>query len=495
MPLTRNPRLEERMNLAQQILGEQFKDFEHLVKKFNARLDYPEWDILCFHILTTVISKKKRKDQWYKFWSKNRQPIKFGNFTYSIPASYYNFGSSKESSHYFLELLHYYKKKRLTLSWDVFLQIFFDYRSKIMPKFNKMEFQVFQAILQNQTMSNTILLKHLPIDTSNLSKYKRRLKDRYLIFEGLSLNYSVLSLSSYAIVYDIPLSSTIDFFKELPDSPFLHSIYSSYSNSQSIMIQYIVPDNPLVKSDLLKLCEKINAKNKIISSEIFRFDTSTRLKSFNFTNYDYKKAQWDFPYYKILSALTNRQLEQDEDISFIISEFPQPQEKILNLNKIGIDILNYILMTKEMSINTIKDKLDLSEKLVKKHVDNFQKHHYFKSRINPNYVFGLSNLVLFLKRDPSEQLQIHKQLSIFPELYSQKFSNEEEEGIHFIIRVPREIIFDCMSIFNSFYKRDIKEMFVINQMYSRRWSLPSEKYETVFHEWKYESKDILGATE
>ena len=29
-------------------------------------------------------------------------------------------------------------------------------------------------------------------------------------------------------------------------------------------------------------------------------------------------------------------------------------------------------------------------------------------------------------------------------------------------------------------------------MYSRRWMLPTERYETVFQEWKYDSKDILG---
>ena len=49
-----------------------------------------------------------------------------------------------------------------------------------------------------------------------------------------------------------------------------------------------------------------------------------------------------------------------------------------------------------------------------------------------------------------------------------------------------------MSLFNDFFKEDVKEMFVVNQMYSRRWLLPTERYETVFQEWKYDSKEILG---
>ncbi|MCG3255761.1 MAG: hypothetical protein KAU62_06730, partial [Candidatus Heimdallarchaeota archaeon] len=243
--------------------------------------------------------------------------------------------------------------------------------------------------------------------------------------------------------------------------------------------------------DLQKLCDGINERNDIISSNICKFETSSRLNSFNFANYDYKNAQWILPYYKIISAL-EKEKTSENNTSLIISEFVTTDTKILNLNKIGMEILNHLLMHNKMSINAIKKDLNISEKEARKHVENFRKHQYFKSRINPNYVFGLSNLVLFLSKDTSEQLNIHQKLSIFPELYSQKYIDEDEEGLHFIIRIPNEMIFDCMNLFNSVFKNDVKEMFVINQMYSRRWLLPTEKYETVFQEWKYDSKDILG---
>ncbi len=55
-----------------------------------------------------------------------------------------------------------------------------------MPKFNKNEFLVFETILKEQTMDNKTLLEKLSMDPSNLSKYKRRLLERTLIFEGLS---------------------------------------------------------------------------------------------------------------------------------------------------------------------------------------------------------------------------------------------------------------------------------------------------------------------
>ena len=492
MPYSQNPELQQRMQLAKEILADLFKDFERMVNDYKIKVDTPEWDIICFHILSQLGYNSIEAEKWEDFWSRNRKPKKHENLNYYIPSSFLNFCCSKEASDNFIHVLEYFKKRKIKLTWAVYLQIFFDYRSKVMPKFNKNEFLVFQTILQKQIMSNIELAKELSMDSSNLSKYKTKLQEKYLIYEGLSLNYYVLNLAMYGIVYNTPLSSKIDFFQELPESPFLHSIYTSYSNSQTAMLHYIAPDNNQVKRDLSYLCESINERHNVISSTIVKFDVGSRLKSFNFSNYDYKKARWDLPYYKIVASLERSFSEKTKDFPVIISEFAQVDRKVLNLNKIGIEILNHMLTRKEMSINAMMKDLNLSEKETRKQIDNLHKNQYFKSRINPNYVFGLSNLVLFLSKDPKDQLQVHNQLSIFPELYSQKYTNEDEEGIHLIIRIPNEIVFDIMSLLNTFYKQEVKEMFVINQMYSRRWLLPTERYETVFQEWKYDSKDILG---
>jgi len=494
MALPQNLEENQRLQKAKRILGNSFKDFKDLNQKYNVSFDSPEWDMICFYFAEKFQDNTRKLMEWYKFWGKNRKSIRFENFNYTIPHSYLNFFSSNKSSKYFLELLEYYHQRKLKLSWDTFLQIFFDFRSKIMPKFNPKEFEVFQLILKEQTMNNTELKDKIEMDSSNLSKYKKKLRDKNILFEGLSINHSALNLAVYCLVYNIPLSSKIDFFEELPDSPFLHSIYTSYSNSQSVALNYVTPNNDQVKLDLYKLSESINEKNDIISSNLFQFDVNSRLKSFNFTNYDYKNGSWDLPYYKIASFLENKERKQGEEIVFISPEFEEVKEKILNLHKIGIEILNYLLMRNEMSVNTIKNALGISEKEARKQVENLYKNHYYKTRINPNYIFGLSNLVLFLEYEPSKQLSLHKQLSVFPELYSQKYVNKTKNGLHFIIRIPNDMIFDCMTLFNKFFKKHIKEMFVINQMYSSRWLLPTERYETVFQEWKYKSVDILGAS-
>jgi len=492
MALPQNLEEKQRLQKAERILSFSFKDFELLIQKYNVSFDSPEWDVICFYFAARFQNNIQKLKEWYNFWGKNRKSKKFENFEYAVPYSYLNFFSSNESPKYFLEILEYYYQRNLKLSWDIFLQIFFDFRSKIMPKFNPKEFEVFQLILKEQTMRNSELKDKIEMDSSNLSKYKKKLRDKNILFEGLSINHSALNLAVYCLVYNIPLSSKIDFFKELPDSPFLHSIYTSYSNSQSVAINYVTPNNNQVKLDLYKLSESINEKNDIISSNLFQFDVDSRLKSFNFTNYDYKNGRWDLPYYKIASFLENEDSKQISDIVFISPEFEVMKEKVLNLHKIGIEILNYLLLRNEMSVSAIRNALGMSEKETRKQVENLYNNQYFKSRINPNYVFGLSNLALFLEYEPSKQLSLHKRLSVFPELYSQKYVNETKQGLYFIIRIPSNMIFDCMTLFNKFFKEHIREMFVVNQMYSSRWLLPKDKYETVFQEWKYESTDILG---
>ena len=52
------------------------------------------------------------------------------------------------------------------------------------------------------------------------------------------------------------------------------------------------------------------------------------------------------------------------------------------MNKIGIEILNHMLMRNEMSINAIKKELKITEKEARKHIENFQRLNYFKERLN-----------------------------------------------------------------------------------------------------------------
>ena len=212
MSNSQSPEFKQRMELAREILGSLFSDFEKMISDNKVKLDTPEWDVCCFSIYSRIFEKTQILDEWENFWAKNRKPQRYENMVYFIPSSYYNFLGSKETSDYFIKIMKHFSENKIRLTWRAFLQIFFDFRSRIMPKFNPKEFLVFQTILREQELSNSELANILSMDSSNLSKYKNKLHQKYLIFEGLTLNYFVLNLATYAIVYDIPLSSKIDFF-------------------------------------------------------------------------------------------------------------------------------------------------------------------------------------------------------------------------------------------------------------------------------------------
>ncbi len=62
MPFTKNPEQKQRMELAKKILQELYSDFEQLVVTFEAKLDTPAWDIICFYIRTKLARTNKQFD-------------------------------------------------------------------------------------------------------------------------------------------------------------------------------------------------------------------------------------------------------------------------------------------------------------------------------------------------------------------------------------------------------------------------------------------------
>ncbi|MCK5409776.1 MAG: hypothetical protein KAJ30_05875, partial [Candidatus Heimdallarchaeota archaeon] len=81
----------------------------------------------------------------------------------------------------------------------------------------------------------------------------------------------------------------------------------------------------------------------------------------------------------------------------------------------------------------------------------------------------------------------------FPEVFSEQYVSEGKNGLYFVIRVPYELVVDAIESLTNFFKGKIENLFIIDQMFTTRYQLPVDKYETVFQEWKYSSEDILGA--
>ena len=145
-----------------------------------------------------------------------------------------------------------------------------------------------------------------------------------------------------------------------------------------------------------------------------------------------------------------------------------------------------------MSIREIQRDLKLTEKQAKKQIQYLRKKELYKLRYNPSYIFGLKNLVLFLKTSHTKQLDLHKNLSFFPEVYSEQYESSEKKGLYFVVRIPNELLVESTEMLFEYFKEDIEKMFTIDHMYRKRIQLPEEKYETVFQEWKYRPEDILG---
>ena len=481
-----------RIGEAESILGSNYSRFKDLIERYGINHDSPFWDIACFLIFTELPRKSKTVHIWMDYWHKYSKTRKYKNLIYLIPATYVQLADFNKAKKFFQELLEQSKKTTEQLDWGVFLSIFFQFRASIKPILSKREFLIFQTILEKQTMVTKELSGLLKIDSSNISKYKNTLTSRIILHQGITLNHQKLNLSVYGVLFEFPLSTDIRLIDKLSESVFSHSIHTGKIGCRSVLGYYVAPDFEKVKTDLMRMAKKLSKEKEVTFSQVFQFLTSTRLKSFNYSFYDYRKGEWNLSSQKIHQFLYGYIPIDEESVPVITREFKQGRKKKIALIKTGIEILNHILLQNHLSIRQIQRDLGITEKEAKKYVSFLQNQDLYRLRYSPYYVFGLKNLVLFVKDPPSKHYDLHRSLSFFPEVYSEEYLSDDKNGIYFIIRIPNELIIDSIEILSEYFKNDIEKMFVIDQMYSKRYQLPVEKYETVFQEWEYISEDILG---
>ncbi len=492
MSSNRNQNLIMRLEEAKSILDSDYEKFQEIIDEFNINLDTPQWDIVCFLIFTDLGEKSIKKQKWIDFWHRSSITRKYKNLVYIVPASYIQLSDRKKAVDFFLDLLNQNKKLSKNLDWKVYLSIFFQFRSSIRPKFTKRDFTVFSTILQNQTMNTTELSEILKIDKSNISRYKNNLVSRRVLHQGISLNHHRLNLRVYGTLFEYPLSNRINLFDELSYNDLVHSVYSSNIGCNSSLVYYVTPKYDGVFDDLQKFAAKFCQEKDIPYSRVIHFLTSTRLKSFNYSSYDYKKGQWNLTPSNIQLTLSgSNPIEADSTVIFT-RDFEISNDRKLALNRTGIDILNHILSKNHLSIREVQRDLELTEKETKKHINYLRNQDLYRLRYNPAYVFGLKNLVLFLGTPHSDQIDIHKKLSFFPEVYSEQYTSSEKKGLYFVIRIPNELLVESIETLSDYFHEEIEKIFTVDQMYSKKFLLPKEKYETVFQEWKYSPEDILG---
>ncbi|MHA1401899.1 MAG: hypothetical protein ACTSQE_16230, partial [Candidatus Heimdallarchaeaceae archaeon] len=361
--------------------------------------------------------------------------------------------------------------------------------------FTKLEFRTFITMLNKQTVSLSEINKELKMAKSNLSSYIKRIREKKVIFEGITLNLKKFNLSIYCIKVKYPLENKFEIKNIIPPSPFLRRIYYGRIGCNCVLVFYLIPDTEEALNDLRKIKDNIEKTISECNAEIYKLDRQNRLCSFNYSTYDFKKGKWNFNLEDIdynLYYKKNKELYSESQI--ILEDFPETRDEKLVLDKEAVKVLEYLYSRSHYSVNKIINDTNIRENKVREIISYFESKNLLKKRINPLTIFGLSNIVVFLNLKKEEQKFLHADLSFFPELYSEPLINEdgEQSDIFLILRVPEEIAFYVLDELSKKYEKEIRDLFVVNQMYSSRKDLPLERFDTLFKKWQYSSVDVIG---
>ncbi|MHA1221893.1 MAG: hypothetical protein ACTSP3_01280 [Candidatus Heimdallarchaeaceae archaeon] len=488
-----SPTLTERMNDAKKILGDYYLSFQNLVCNYKIKSGSPYWDIACFLIYKKIYGKKTLRDKWVKFWRKSTKSSRtYNNLVYIIPISYFHFLQFQGTEGFFRTILESKVKTKREISWGDYIWILFKKRDKIKPIFTKIEFQLFKDILAIQSLSNQELKKTAWESITNLSKYKKRVLEKGVIFQGFSLNSIKLGLANYNILLSFPFSNRYDFQKYLTPNSYLNFIQIGGIGCQNVLLNYVVPDNLEVKEDLKVLKTTLENKYPHCRGKLFKLERKTKLASFNFSSYRYKLGKWDF--FPQLQKLFLENYPSSERISSvpIRVEFTDFERKKLKLSRPVLKFINVLINASHTSRSQLAKKSGLTETTVKKFLKYLSEERIIKDRVNPMVVFGLASIVLFLDYPKDKQYFLHQLLSVFVETYTETYQAKNEKGIITVVRCPQETVLSATEILRKIFNDKIKELFIIDQFYSKRFQFPVERYNPLYQQWVYEKRDLFG---
>ncbi|MHA1204195.1 MAG: hypothetical protein ACTSSL_04540 [Candidatus Heimdallarchaeaceae archaeon] len=476
---------------AETILKDDFNYFHSLLTRYTIKLNLPSWDIVIFLTSLKIIKNGVKKKKWQEFWIKYSSSRNYKNLIYLPVGSYLPFYNEENIGTKFLKLLNIMNTSERFLTesqcWELYLGIFYKIKEKIRPKFSKVEFKVFLAILLNQTMSPTIINEELKMAKSNLSNYIKKIREKKVLFEGIALNLDKFGLCIYTIKIKFPIKKKEDIRKILPKSPFLRRIYISNIGCKTILVAYLAPNINELKEQLKKTKKIIKEKIPEAEVVIFRNDRKNRLHSFNYYNYNYKAGKWEFDVEDVnFNLYLEEEIIKKENRVKIFQNFPKEENYKLKLDKEGLEILKFIYLNEHKSLSQIVNEIKIRESKIRETIKHFEENQLIKKRVNPQTLFGLTSIVLILKEKEENQRKIQRELSFFPEVYSEPIINEEtkETELFIIIRVPEAIIINVVGELNKKYSKKIVDLLIVEQMYSSRKGLPLDHFDTLFKEWR-----------
>jgi len=487
-----NPNLVKKMDEAKKVLKEDYKYFYDLIVNYKVKTETPYWDLTCFLIYYRLRLSETLQNKWLSFWMKSTQKHRrFGNLVYTIPVSYYHFLIDEKSVESLYAFLVEKEQSKRELSWEEYLWLFFKKRDLVRPKFTNLEFEMFKDILEIQSLSNQDLKERAWKRVANISKYKKRVLDKGVIFQGLTLNTAKLGLATYHLLFHLPFENATDIFSLIPESQYLRYVQIGNIGTKTYLVNFQIPDNRKAIRDLEKLSGNIHKENPSCKTRLFKHDRQTKLVSYNFTSYNSKYGNWDF--LPLLHKLYLEKFPLDEDRAEITirPEFSDYSREKLKLSRNSLEFLNHLLQIGHISRKHMVKNTGLTETTVRKQLAYLEEEQLIKTRINPMVVFGLSSIVVLLSIPPQEQHALHQYLALFPEVYTERYIEDDKEGIIVILRCPQEDIYRAMEILRKIFEKKIIDFFIIDQFYSRRYQLPIDSYNSFFQHWEYNSKDLL----
>ncbi len=488
------PLLAKKMQKAAEILDKHYDYFNKLVSEYKIKLGSRAWDIACFLVDYKIQNKsKKRREEWWEFWYDTAEwkKMHYQGFIYVVPDYYSPFLSSKGIEKIFLDLLGKITQFPDLQKKELFIPLFKNLLRNSFPYLNPRESDIFSAMIQHQSKKPQDVIDGIDMHVSNVSKYIRKVMKKGVLFQGVKINLTKLNLQYLSVYITHKQKKKEEIYSQVAFSPYFRSMYRGKMNIETSIINYIIPNDEKVIEYIEELVKKLSEKVDILESKIMISDHTNSLSSYNYSRYNGKARTWNLTAHDLFTNYLLKPKEKSKNR--ILRKFTNFDNIKLKIDRDGIKILNHMLGHNIKSMAKIQKKLEnrLTEYEMRKYIDYLQENQVYTQIVVPVNIFGLISIMVNLQEEKENQEAIHRRLSILPEVHSIPVTASTIDGINFVIRVPEKELVGLVDALYTLWGEKIISIIPLSDLYSPRWLLPEEKYDTLFKRWKFERKDFV----
>lgn len=306
----------------------------------------------------------KHDNQWISIWKEVSTPISLQTVVLYQPPTQFPPMSALSKNQFLWDLLSVFQTMEdynIKLTLEEYIHVFTEMRLTYPPKLKKQELIVIKILLEEEIDKQGILARKLGFSESKLSHIINMLKRKNVVTYQEMINFRKIGFRTYFLLFEGNFEDKRNLLNRIEKSPYKYSTHMFVDHTNSFLAVFLAPDSDRFFGWLLKLCEDYE------KSEVNCFKMIFHSRNYNFRYYDINRGHWHIDLFT-WHVGARHTFERIGDLDIIVSFEDFKSGDLKDFSKLDFEILNYLLLHKNINIRPLQKTLKKRTNLINERV-------------------------------------------------------------------------------------------------------------------------------